>query len=117
MKKVSKWKVGKSRVQYIDSDDSDNQKTENKSDNGKVNEGPPKCLPVTLAKAIERTDATMPPLSPISASENWKTCHTFLMSLSNNENYKKLLFLLHVAKSPSGSNIFFCHFGFLMFYI
>ena len=46
----------------------------------------------------EETDATMPPLSPISAPENWKTCHTFLMSLSSNENYKKLLFLLHLVK-------------------
>jgi hypothetical protein len=45
----------------------------------------------------EETDIKMLPLFPISASENWKTYHTFLMSLSSNENYKKLLFL-HVVK-------------------
>jgi hypothetical protein len=36
--------------------------------------------------------------SPMSASAMWKTCCTFLASLSNNMNYKKLQLLLYAAK-------------------
>jgi hypothetical protein len=99
---VSKRKTGKGKgkARYIESEDSDDEETEDKSDTGGVNEGNTE-LSVCAGQSNERAPddgiLTLPP-SPLSASNNRKTRRAFLGSLSNDDNYKKLLLLLRAAK-------------------
>lgn len=98
-KNVSKQKAGKGKARYIDSDDSDDEDNEDKSDNGKTNEATPEpsAHPTGQSDGAEHNAQILPP-SPLSAAKTRKTRRTFLESLSNDENYQKLLLLLYVAK-------------------
>jgi hypothetical protein len=96
---VSKRKAGKGKARYIDSDDSDDVDDEDKSDDGKPNETTPEPSTHPTGRNDEaESDAKILPPSPLSASKTRKTRRTFLESLSNDENYQKLLLLLYVAK-------------------
>src|ERR1700683_2597129 len=86
---VSKRKASQGKAQYIESDDSDNQDTGNKSGSEETEE-PPRAEGVANALVLSP--------SPLSASAMWKTHRTFLASLSSDMSYKKLQLLLYAAK-------------------
>jgi hypothetical protein len=100
---VSKQKTGKGKgkAHYIESEDSDDEETEDRSDTGRVNEGNTELSVRHTGQSNERAPddvmLLLPP-SPLSVSKNRKTHHAFLRSLSNDDNYKKLLLLLRAAK-------------------
>ena len=84
---VTKRKASQGKARYIETDESDNQDTGNKSDSEETEE-PPRG---------EGPDNALV-LLPFSVSATHKTCRAFLASLSNDMNYKKLQLLLYVAK-------------------
>ena len=93
----SKKKVGKAR--YIEPDDTGSEGLDECSDDG----GKTKDRSVILNDGAENDgldgqNSAMIPKSPYSASDNRRTRCKFLATLSTDNNYKKLMLLLHVAK-------------------
>jgi hypothetical protein len=70
---VSKQKTGKGKAHYIESEDSNDEETEDRSDTGKVNEGNAQISVCHTGQSNERAPddviLTLPP-SPLSASKN-----------------------------------------------
>ena len=72
---------------------------DNQSDNGGVEGDESENLgqPSNTDKAMTTNVAELPP-TPYSASNNQRTQRQFLVSLSADNNYKRLMLLLHIAK-------------------
>ena len=86
-KAAMKRKASQGKARYIEPDESDNQDIGNKLESEESEEPPRGEGPANVLV-----------LSPFSASTTRKTCRTFLESLSNDTNYKKLQLLLYAAK-------------------
>src|ERR1700734_3440302 len=89
LRTVRKRKASQGKAWYIESDESDDQDTGNKSDSEETKETPRVEGPANVLVLLP---------SPLGASTTQKTCHTFLASFSSDINYKKLQLLLYVAK-------------------
>jgi len=97
-KNLAKRKAGKGKARYIDSEDSVNEESADTPDNRRTNKGTTSSVrQIVQDDQGDQDDKILPP-SPLSASNNRKTRRAFLESLSNDENYKRLLLLLRAAK-------------------
>jgi hypothetical protein len=94
---VSKWKAEKSKAQYIQRDSSEDEAPEDKDNNGQLNADNPDNNNNNNAHTSKGGETQLP-ISPLSEWASWATHHTFLTSLSNDKNYRKLVFLLLAAK-------------------
>jgi hypothetical protein len=93
---VSKRKVEKSKAQYIQSDSSEDEAPEAKDNNGHLNVDNPDNN--TNNACTSKGGETQMPISPLRKAASQATHRTFLVSLSDDGNYQKLVFLLHAAK-------------------
>ena len=93
----SKGKKGK--AQYVEPDDPANEEMDHPSDNSGVegDESENSGRPSNTDKAMTTNVAELPP-TPYSVSDNRRTQRQFLVSLSADNNYKRLILLLHIAK-------------------
>jgi hypothetical protein len=97
---VSKGKgKKKAKAKDIDSDDHDDgEMDDHVNDDGVSNPVDPPSAPIHAGTNEEGNDHVKSLLmSPKGAARNRNTRRTFLTSLSDDENYKKLLLLLQVA--------------------
>ena len=96
---LSKWKAKRAKARYIDSDDAGDQEMADKSDDGGTDAGSDRPPAQRTGQATEGPDddKVLPP-APSTASATRKTRRTFLATLSNDTNYKKLQQLLYAAK-------------------
>ena len=94
-----KLKGKKGKAPYIEPDDSANKEMDDQSDNGRVegDESENSGQPSNTDKAMTTNVAELLP-TPYSASNNQCTWQQFLVSLSADNNYKRLMLLLHIAK-------------------
>ena len=82
---ASKRKPKASKAQSIDNDNSDDEAFDEDNNTNPLN------------TSNTNADAALPP-TPLSASETRNTRRTFLATLSDDRNYKRLLLLLRAAK-------------------
>ena len=96
---LSKRKAKRAKARYIDSDDAGDQEMADKSDDGGTNAGSDGPPAQRTGQATEGPDddKVLPP-APSTASATRKPHRTFLATLSNDTNYKKLQQLLYAAK-------------------
>jgi len=110
----SKWK-GKGKARYVESNESDD---ENIDEDEGIPDGEDNDADPSDANAANNDSAShdggdpttvrvLPP-SPMNASDSRKSRHTFLDSLSDDGNYKKLLLLLRAAKASRKCSFVVC---------
>jgi hypothetical protein len=101
---ISRRKGKKGKGRYVESGDSDHEVVANdegvdEDHDGGSNEDAHGAPPDVADKSNEgATTATVLPPSPKSAGTNRKSRRTFLASLSDDKNYKKLQLLLYATK-------------------
>jgi hypothetical protein len=93
---VSKRKAEKSKAWYIQSDSSEDEALEAEDKNGQLNVDNPDNN--TNNAHTSKGGETQMPISPLSEAASQATRRTFLVSLSDNRNYQKLVFILRAAK-------------------
>jgi hypothetical protein len=93
---------GKKKAHYIESDESDDFYPVDEEDEEDDSQTDAPVTPSGTGKGKEPVthSKTLPP-SPQTAALTRKTCRTFLATLSDDGNYKKLLLLLCAAKVSS----------------
>src|SRR6202050_986459 len=96
---LSKRKAKQAKARDIYSDDAGEQDMADKSDDGGTDAGSDKPPARRMGQATEQPDddKVLPP-APSTASATRKTRRTFLATLSNDTNYKKLQQLLYAAQ-------------------
>jgi hypothetical protein len=95
---VPRRKLKGSKDQYIESDDSDDEKSFDEEGDGELNEDPSNTTNRGGQHSDGDTQATVLPPFPSSASLTRKGRRTFLQSLSDDKKYRKLISLLGAAK-------------------